>query len=103
MQKYDKIAENALANQPDLKNVTIMNHAPREDAPAIDPSGIKPILANFANSYLLELWIDSPMKNRIFIGSHNLDCHGDTRTKRYTDEQSGRYDGVRYPWTGSLH
>ena len=89
-----KIAENALSNQPELKNVTIMNHAPRNDAPAVDPSGIKPILANYANSYLLELWLDSPMKNRIFIGSHNLDCSGNTWTKRYTDEQSGRYDGV---------
>ena len=69
-----------------------MNHAPRNDAPAVDPSGIKPILANYANSYLLELWLDSPMKNRIFIGSHNLDCSGNTWTKRYTDEQLDRYD-----------
>ena len=43
---------------------------------------------------MLELWFDSPLKNKVFIGSHNLECSAETRKKRYTDEQSGRYDGV---------
>jgi hypothetical protein len=89
-----KVAERALAEQPDLEKVTTMNHAPRYDASLVDPVGLKPIIANFANNYLLELWLDSPMKDKIFIGSHNLDCSGDIRTLRYKDENSGRFDGV---------
>ena len=34
------------------------------------------------------------MKDRIVIGSHNLDCSGDVRRIRYKDERSGNYDGV---------
>ena len=89
-----KTAETALVAQPDLEKVTIMNHAPRYDASVLDPVGLKPVLANFANSFLLEVWLDSPMKEKIFIGSHNLDCTGHTRKERYTDERTGRYDGV---------
>ena len=71
-----------------------MNHAPRFDAENVDPEKLKSNLATFANSYFLELWLDSPMKNKMFIGSHTLDCSGDTRHRRYTDERTNRYDGV---------
>ena len=57
-----------------LKKVTIMNHAPRFDAHKVDPVGIKPKLASCANSFMLELWLNSPNKNRIVIGSYNLEC-----------------------------
>ena len=89
-----KVAEDALANNTDLKKVTIMSHAPRYDTRDVDPVGLKPNLANFANSYFLELWLNSPMKDKIFIGSHNLECSADVKMKRYRDEHSGRYDGV---------
>ena len=46
-------AEKALKDQPDLINVTIMNHAPRYDLSEVDQVELKPIMANFANSYLL--------------------------------------------------
>ena len=89
-----KIAENALAKNPALKNVTIMNHTPRYDLPNIDPLGLKQKLAHFANSYILESWMDSQHKKKIIIGSHSLECPIETRKIRYTDEQSGWYDGV---------
>ena len=68
-----KIAENALNNDENMKKVTIMNHAPRFDSRDVDPLSLKPKLASFANNYLLELWIDSPHKERIHIGNHDLD------------------------------
>ena len=91
-----KVAQDALKNHPELEKVTIMNHAPRYDTSDVDPVGLKSILANFANAYFLELWLDSPMKNKIVIGSHSLDCSGEERTKRYTDDRSKRYDGVHF-------
>ena len=89
-----KVAEDALTNHPNLKNVTLMNHAPRFDTHDVDPVNLKANLASFANSYFLELWLDSPMKDKIFIGSHNLECSADIKMKRYTDERTNKYDGV---------
>ena len=85
-----RIAENALENHSGLKKVTIMNHAPRFDMSKVDPVSLKPKLAMFANSFLLELWLDSPQKNRILIGSHNLDCSGSQKIERYADKRSGK-------------
>ena len=79
-----------------MKKVTIMNHAPRYDTHDVDPMGLKHKLANYANNYMLELWLDCPMKDRISIGSHNLECSGEERMKRYKDDRSGRYDGVHH-------
>ena len=91
-----KVAHEALENHSGLEKVILMSHAPRYDTPDNDPAGLKPSLANFANNFLLELWIDSPAKQKIFIGSHtNLECSGNLRTQRYTDEHTGRYDGVQ--------
>ena len=71
-----------------------MSHTPRYDTGKVDPVGLKSILVNFANNYFLELWLDSPLKDKIFIGSHNLECSGKSRTNRYTDKRTGQYDGV---------
>ena len=89
-----KTAENALANNTGLRKVIIMNHAPRFDTGKVDPIGLKPKLAMYANSFLLELWLDSPQKDNILIGSHNLECSPRQKMDRYTDVQSGHYDGV---------
>ena len=88
------VAQDALTSHPELMKVTIMNHAPRYDSSDVDPMGLKPILASFANSYFLELWLDSPMKNKIVIGSHSLECADNEKERRYTDERNGRWDGV---------
>ena len=71
-----------------------MNHAPRYDAKEVDPAGLKPNLAKFANNCMLELWLQSPLKNKILIGTHTLDCAGYVRSQRYTDERTGKHDGV---------
>ena len=104
-----KVAESALANHSGLEKVTIMNHGPRYDTQKVDPVSIKQQLASYANRFLLELWLDSPHKNRIFIGSHTLECSPNIQKDRYTDESSGRYDGVhlygpngKYAYTASV-
>ena len=93
-QNMIRVAEEALTNNSSLKKVTLLNHAPRFDTPNVDPAGLKPNLANFANSYLLELWLDSPLKKQLFIGSHTLDCSADGKMKMYKHDHDGRYDGV---------
>ena len=67
------IAENAI-NSKKVKSVTIVNHPSRSDTHNTDPFSVKQKLANFANSFFLELWFDSPHKDKIMIGSHTLDC-----------------------------
>ena len=64
-QNIIKVAEDSLKNNTQLKKVTILNHAPRFDQRNIDPMGLKPNLAIFANNYLMELWFYSPLKNNI--------------------------------------
>ena len=92
-QNIMKVAQDAIENNPSLERVTVMNHAPRYDTKDVDPIGLKPNLANFANNYMLELWMDSPI-DKIFIGSHNLECSGELKVKRYKDDRTGWYDGV---------
>ena len=102
-QNIIKIAQTALQSHNRLKQVTIMNNSPRFDTEADDPLGIKPKLAEFANSYILQLWLDSPLKNKIYIGSHTLECSAQTKLNRYVDPSTGRYDGVHlYSSEGKL-
>ena len=93
-QNMINVAQDALEKHSGIKNVTILNHSPRFDTRQVDPVGLKPNLANFANNYLLELWLDSPHKNNIFIGSHSLESSANVRKERYTDDRTGWYDGV---------
>ena len=89
-----KVAHTTLAQYPNIKKVTIMEHAPRFDTPEVDPLGLKHKLANFSNNYFLQLWLDSPYKDKIVIGKHTLDCTNNQRQIRYTDGRTGKYDGV---------
>jgi hypothetical protein len=88
------VAEAALTRHPELNKVVIMEHAPRHDTKAVDPTGIKPKLAKYANSSFAQLWHSSALKDRIVIGELNLECSGDQIEDRYRDDWSGRYDGV---------
>ena len=88
------VAHNAIASNPELIKVVIMQHHPRHDVLDVDPTGLKPKLARYANSSLVQMWNNSDMKDRIVIGKHDLECSGDTINARYRDSWSGRYDGV---------
>ena len=64
----------ALDKQPSLKSVTIMKQTPRYDPLTTDPLAIKPALSQLFNNTLTELWLSCPLKNKIYIGTHNIDC-----------------------------
>ena len=54
------------------------------------------------NNTLADLWIRSPLKEKIFVGSHNIECSGAIREARYKCTKSGRFDGVHlYGSTGT--
>ena len=87
-------AEAALIAQPNLKKVIIFNLTPRYDLPAVDPLSLKSALAQLFNNTLVELWIDSPLKDKVAVGLHNLECGGGIKEARYRDIRNCRYDGV---------
>ena len=103
------VAENALRNHQNLEKVVIIEHPPRFDRKETDPLGLKPHLARYANMIFGQLWLSSPLKDKIMIGSH---CLGHTNTqiiKLYRNERTNRFDGVhmyskhgRHQFTKSL-
>ena len=88
------VAENALKDHPNLKNVIIMEHADRYDDPAYDPTGLKPKLAKFANITLSQLLNKENTTNKIQIGKHNLDYTEYMFHAIYKEEWSGKCDGL---------
>ena len=60
------IAQKSLDQNPNLTKVVIMEHIPRFDN---DPSSLKPDLPRLANVTLGQLWLNSPLKHKIFIKS----------------------------------
>ena len=85
------VAESAIRNHPELEKVVIVEHAPRFDLEEVDPTGLKPRLAVFANNTLNKLQHSSEMKDKIVIGKHSLDK---MHSRMYKDERTGRYDGL---------
>ena len=65
-------AENAIKNHPNLEKVVIVEHATRFDPTQVDPLGLKPELAKFANDTLKHLRFASSFKNKVEISSHTL-------------------------------
>ena len=89
-----RTAETALKTHPNLDKVVIMEHAPRFDSAHVDPLGLKPDLAKFANITLRQLWFISPMKNKLQIGNHRLNYISNNVSEYYQDTKSKRFDGV---------
>ena len=87
-------AENALKSNPSIKKAIILGHPPRFDTPEVDPLMLKQTLAKVSNNLLYQLWLDSPLKDRMFIGEHKLECSPRTRIDRFTDEKTKMFDGV---------
>ena len=71
-----------------------MKQVPRYDSNASNPPGLKPSLSKVFNDTLEKLCIDCPMKQKIIIGNHNLDCSGGIREARYRNIQLRKYDGI---------
>ena len=92
----------ALEKQPSLKSIVLMKQTPRYDPLDIDPLSLKPALSLLFNNTIMELWMKCPMKEKIHIGSHNIDCSGAVQSARYRHTKTGRFDGVHlYGSSGS--
>ena len=50
---------------------------------SVDPHAIKVALSQLYNDTLMQLWLVSPLKDRLTIGSHSLECSGGVRESRY--------------------
>ena len=77
-----------------LKKVIILNQTPRYDDKSVDPLSLKPALALLFNNTLSNLWIESPLKAKLTIGIHNLDCSGGVKEARYRDIMNKKFDGL---------
>ena len=71
-----------------------MTQTPRYDVKSVDPLCLKPALAVLFNNTLGEVWMDSPHKDKIVLGIHNLECSGGIREARYRDLRNQKYDAV---------
>lgn len=77
-----------------MEKVVIMKQIPRYDTTQADPLQLKPALSQIYNNTLADRWIKCPLKDKIYVGTHNIDCTGAIRLARYECTQSGRFDGV---------
>ena len=97
-QNMFSLAQRSLEQNPNLSKVIIMEHTPRFDKLESDPTCLKPTLARLGNSTLGQLWLNSPLKDKILIGHHSLESSvsGNIQAGRYVNQISGRSDGVHF-------
>ena len=77
-----QVAQNTLKKSTNINKVIIMQQIPRYDPQEVDPLSLKPSLSLLFNNTLINLWTDSPLRNKIFIGVHNIECNGAIREAR---------------------
>ena len=94
---------NALKQQPTLKKIVIMKQIPRYDPKDVDPLQLKPALSQLFNGTLMELWMNSPYKEQVFIGTHNMECAGAILSSRYKSTKTGRFDGIHLYGSSGSH
>ena len=83
---------NSLISHHGIQKAIIMKQIPRYDPRSSDPHSVKAALSQLYNDTLVQLWLGSPHKNRIMIGSHSLECTGGIRDARYKNKD--QYDGI---------
>ena len=71
-----------------------MKQKPRYDPVSVDPLSMKQALSHLFNNTLTKLWVSCPLKDKIYIGTHNIDCAGAIQSARYRHTKTGRFDGV---------
>ena len=84
----------AVEKHPEVKKIIIMKQIPRFDDVQSTPPSFKPLLSKIFNDTLASLKTTCPIKERIFIGEHNLFCSGGVREARYRCIQKRKYDGI---------
>ena len=88
------VAVNALQVKPSLEKVVLMKQIPRYDTAETVPLSLKPALSQLFNSTLMEQWMDCPYKEKLVIGTQNIECYGALNEARYRETMTGKYDGV---------
>ena len=88
------VAKHAVQNHQKLEKVVIMEHAPRDDPEHVDPTGLKVILAEYANFCLTQMVENDELKDKIIVGKHNLGYGKNDKHFLFKDDWFGRYDGV---------
>ena len=71
-----------------------MKQIPWYDRADIDPRSIKQALSQIYNNTLTDSWLASPLKQKIFVGNHNIECSGGIRESRYRNIKTGAFDGI---------
>ena len=87
-------AVTAATNHPNIRKVVIMKQIPRYDEKSSNPPGVKPKLSEMFNTNLDKLWTECPIRNKIMIGNHNLECSGGVFEARYRNMQSEKFDSI---------
>ena len=85
---------NALNSNQKIQKAIILKQTPRYDPTSADPQSTKAALAQLYNDTLDQLYLCSSLKNKICIGSHDLECSGGVRYSRY--RKIGKYDGLHF-------
>ena len=83
-----------MEHQPSLKSVVFLKQTPRYEPADVDPLSIKAVLAHLFNNTQMNLLMNSPMREKIVVGTHNIDCSGAIKAARYRQTQTGRFNGV---------
>ena len=87
-------ALNALTLQPSLQKVVLMKQIPRYDPTELDPMELKPALSDLYNNTITTLWMNCVVKDKLYIGGHNISCTGSIRESRYRQTKTGKFDGI---------
>ena len=66
------LAETALHSHPTLDKVILLKKPPRFDPKSVDPLELKPQLSQLADSALFEMWCESSLRKKIFLGDHTI-------------------------------
>ena len=81
-----------------MKKVVLLEHTPRFDKNASDPTSLKKHLSKLANSTLHRLLESSAYQDRIFVGQHNI--YQSEKTHQHYDlfvcPNTDRYDGIHF-------
>ena len=83
---------NTLKSNPSIKKAIIMECTPRYDTISEDPLSAKAGLISLYNDTLEQSLLSSSLKDRILLGSHNLECSGGVRSARFG--WKNRFDGI---------
>ena len=71
-----------------------MKQIPRYDPAQVDPLSIKPAMSQLYNNTITGLWMNSKYKDKITIGSHNIECTGAIKEARYRETKTNKFDGI---------